>query len=64
MKKEKFMLDLARENYVLKLKSTELQNEIQDLKEKQEKLYITHANTILLLQNRLLRRNNGRSLSF
>ena len=64
MKKEKFMLDLARENYVLKLKSTELQNEIQDLKEKQEKLYITHANTILLLQNRLLIKNNGRSLSF
>jgi hypothetical protein len=64
MKKENYILELTRENYVLKLKSNELQNEIQVLKEKQEKLYIIHANTVLFLQNKLLRKNNGRSLSF
>jgi hypothetical protein len=62
MKKENYMLQLAQENYVLKLKYIELQNEIQELKEKQEKLYIIHANTILTLQN--IKTKNTRSLSF
>ena len=52
MKKENYMLQIAQENHVLKLKCNELQNEIQDLKEKQEKLYLIHANTVLVLQNK------------
>jgi hypothetical protein len=62
MKKENYMLNLAHENYVLKIKCNDLQNEIQELKEKQEELYITHANTILMLQTK--KRKNSRSLSF
>jgi len=56
------MLKLAHENYVLRLKCNDLQNEIQQLKEKQEALYITHANTILMLQPN--KPKNLRSLSF
>jgi len=56
------MLKLAHENYVLRLKNIDLQNEIQQLKEKQEELYITHANTILMLQPS--KPKNLRSLSF
>jgi len=56
------MLKLAHENYVLRLKNIDLQNEIQQLKEKQEALYITHANTVLMLQQN--KPKNLRSLSF
>lgn len=62
MKKENYMLKLAHENYVLRLKCNDLQNEIQELKEKQETLYRTHANTVLMLQTK--KRKNSRSLSF
>jgi hypothetical protein len=62
MKKNNYMLKLAHENYVLRLKCNDLQNEIQQLKEKQEALYITHANTILMLQPN--KPKNLRSLSF
>jgi hypothetical protein len=62
MKKNNYMLKLAHENYVLRLKNIDLQNEIQQLKEKQETLYITHANTVLMLQTN--KPKNLRSLSF
>ena len=62
MKKNNYMLKLAHENYVLRLKCNDLQNEIQQLKEKQEALYITHANTVLMLQTN--KPKNLRSLSF
>lgn len=62
MKKNNYMLKLAHENYVLRLKNIDLQNEIQQLKEKQEALYITHANTVLMLQQN--KPKNLRSLSF
>jgi hypothetical protein len=62
MKKNNYMLKLAHENYVLRLKNIDLQNEIQQLKEKQEALYITHANTVLMLQP--IKPKNLRSLSF
>jgi len=62
MKKNNYMLKLAHENYILRLKNIDLQNEIQQLKEKQEALYITHANTILMLQPS--KPKNLRSLSF
>ena len=62
MKKNNYMLKLAHENYVLRLKNIDLQNEIQELKEKQENLYRTHANTVLMLQTK--KRKNSRSLSF
>jgi hypothetical protein len=62
MKKNNYMLKLAHENYVLRLKCNDLQNEIQQLKEKQEALYITNANTVLMLQTN--KPKNLRSLSF
>lgn len=62
MKKNNYMLKLAHENYVLRLKNIDLQNEIQQLKEKQETLYLTHANTVLMLQTK--KSKNSRSLSF
>jgi hypothetical protein len=62
MKKENYMLKLSHENYVLRLKNIDLQNEIQQLKEKQETLYLTHANTVLMLQTK--KSKNSRSLSF
>lgn len=62
MKKNNYMLKLAHENYVLRLKCNDLQNEIQQLKEKQEALYINHANTVLMLQTN--KPKNLRSLSF
>jgi FtsZ-binding cell division protein ZapB len=62
MKKNNYMLKLAHENYMLKLKCNSLQNEIQELKEKQETLYRTHANTVLMLQTK--KSKNPRSASF
>jgi len=62
MKKNNYMLKLAHENYVLRLKCNELQNKIQLLKDKQEELYLTHANTVLMLQTK--KPKNLRSLSF
>jgi len=49
-----YILQLSQENYLLKLKCNELQNEIQELKKKQEELYRNHANSILILQSRNL----------
>jgi hypothetical protein len=52
MKRNNYILQLSHENYVLKLKCNELQNEILELKKKQEELYRNHANTVLFLQNK------------
>jgi hypothetical protein len=52
MKRNNYILQLSHENYVLKLKCNELQNEILGLKKKQEELYRNHANTVLFLQNK------------
>jgi hypothetical protein len=48
------MHQLTHENYVLKLKCNELQQEVLELKKKQEELYRNHANSILFLQNRTI----------
>lgn len=48
------MLKLAHENYVLRLKNEELQNQIYQRIEKEEQLYLHHANSILVLQEKLL----------
>jgi hypothetical protein len=60
--KDAVLLLLLQENYALKLKCFELQNELQELKAKQEKLYRNHANSILLVQNNYVKLKN-RSLS-
>lgn len=60
--KNTVLLLLLQENYALKLKCFELQNELQESKEKQEKLYRNHANSILLVQNNYIKLKN-RSLS-
>ena len=52
MKRNNYMLQLSHENYALKMKCCELQNEIQELKRKQEELYLNQANFILFLQSR------------
>jgi len=52
------MLKLAHENYMLKIKCSNLQKEILELKQKQEELYRNHANTVLVLQKK------NRSASF
>jgi len=52
MKRNNYILQLSHENYVLKMKCTELQNEIQELKKKQEEQYRNHSNLVLFLQNR------------
>jgi shikimate kinase len=62
MKKENYMLKLAHENYMLKIKYNDLQKEIQELKQKQEELYRNHANTVLVLQSKYIKKN--RSASF
>jgi hypothetical protein len=62
MKKENYMLKLSHENYMLKIKCNNLQNQIQELKEKQEKMYLNHANTILMLKSKKI--NSQRSFSF
>jgi len=54
MKRNNYTLQLSHENYVLKLKCSELQNEIQELKKKQEEMYVNHANLILFLQSKNL----------
>jgi len=54
MKRNNYMLQLSHENYVLKMKCSELQNEIQELKQKHEELYRNHANIVLFLQSKNL----------
>jgi hypothetical protein len=63
MKRNNYILQLSHENYVLKLKCNDLQNEIVELKKKQEELYRNHANSILYLQNKHIKPKN-RTLSF
>jgi len=54
MKRNNYMLQLSLENYALKMKCSELQNEIQELKKKQEDQYRNHANLVLFLQSKNL----------
>jgi len=54
MNRNNYMHQLTHENYVLKLKCNELQQEVLELKKKQEELYRNHANSILFLQNRTI----------
>ena len=62
MKKNNYMLKLAHENYVLRIKCNDLQQEVLELKQKQEELYRNHANTVLVLQSKYIKKN--RSASF
>jgi hypothetical protein len=65
--KNNYLLQLSQENYVLKQTCNELQNELQKLKEKQEKLYLTLANTVLILHKKNVKNQDAfrriRSLS-
>ena len=62
MKKNNYMLKLAHENFVLRIKCNDLQREVLELKQKQEELYRNHANTVLVLQSKYIKKN--RSASF
>jgi len=63
MKKNMYMLKLAHENYVLRLKNEELQNQIQERKNNEEILYIHHANSILFLQQKLIDMSMNQKIS-
>jgi hypothetical protein len=52
MKRSNYIVQLTYENCALKTKCSDLQNEILELKKRQEKLYLNHANFILFLQSR------------
>jgi shikimate kinase len=61
MKKNNYMLKLAHENYVLRIKCNDLQKELLEIKEKQEELYRNHANTVLVLQSNYIKKNRSSS---
>jgi hypothetical protein len=63
MKKNIYILKLTHENYVLRLKNEELQNQIYQRIEKEEQLYLHHANSILVLQEKLLDLSKNHLLS-